>query len=139
MAIGDELVELAINQLPHEVLVFFESLRRQQTAQQSSRVCVRRRVHDDQVLVDREHVAVRLDLSGDVVTLGLERQRREGSTDRIDRRERVGVLERRHHLGVAGDCDHAMVRLPNDRALIAQVVEVLVRVLCDGSIREIVD
>ncbi len=41
MAIGDEFVELVINQLPHEVFVFFEAFRCQQLAQQRPRARVR--------------------------------------------------------------------------------------------------
>ena len=128
-----------INQLPHEVFVLLEPLRRQQLGQQGPRACVGRRIHDDQVFVDREQVAVRLDQLGDVVTLGLERQRRERAADRIDRREGVGVFEGRHHLGVAGHGDHAVMRLLKHRSLTAQIVEVLIGVLCDGLIGEIVD
>jgi hypothetical protein len=97
------------------------------------------RIHDNHVLVDREHVAMRLDLSGDVVALGLEWQRRERPTNRIARGEGVGVFEGRHDLGIARDGNHAVVRFPKDGPVAAQVFEVLVGILRDGLIGEIVN
>ena len=100
---------------------------------------VGRRIHDDQVLVDREHVAVRLDQRGDVVTLGLERQRGERATDRVYRREGIGVFEGRHDLRITRDGNHAVVRLAKHRALTTHVIQVLVGVLGNFLIRKIVD
>jgi hypothetical protein len=91
------------------------------------------------VLEDRKQVPVRLDLLGDVVTLGFERQGREGPADRVHRREVVVILERRHHLVVAGDGDDAVVRLPEHRILRAQAVPVRVGALADLWIGEEVD
>ena len=136
---ADELVELAVHQLPHVVLVLLEATRRQELVQQRPGPLVGRGIHDDHVLEDRKQVPVRLDLVGDVVTLGFEGQRRERPTDRIDRREAVVVLERRHDLLVAGDRDDVVVRLPVDRPLLAEVVPVRVGILADSWIGEEVD
>ena len=110
-AVGDELVELGVDQLPHEIFVFLEPARRQQLAQQGPFALVGRRVHDNHVLEDRKLVPVRFDLFGDVVTVRFERQRWKRSTDGVDRGEGVDVLERRHDLRVTRDGDDAVVWL----------------------------
>jgi hypothetical protein len=99
---------------------------------------VLRRVHDDHVLEDRELMAVLFDEFADVIALGGERQRWERPADRVDRRERVDVLERSLHLLIAGDRHHAVVRLTNYRPLAAQVIPIGVGILGDLGVGEVI-
>lgn len=84
------------------------------------------RVHDDHVLEDRELVAMRLDLLTDVVAFRGERQRRERTTDRVDRGKRIDVFEGRLHLLVPGDGHDPVVRFAEHRSLVAQVIPVVI-------------
>jgi hypothetical protein len=137
--VGDELVELAIGQLPHEVLVLLQPRRGQQAAEQRAGAGVRRRVHRHHQLVDGKQMPVCLDLLGDVVPLGDERQRRERPADGVHRRKCLEVLERRDRLVVPGDRHDAVVGLAEHRVLRTQVGQVLVRILGDVLVGEVVD
>jgi hypothetical protein len=64
---------------------------------------VLRRVEGDEVLVEREDVAVLLDQRGGVVSVRSFGQGRERPGERVARRERVVVAEHGEDLVVAGD------------------------------------
>ena len=117
--VADELVELLSASVPDVVLVLLEAARRQQPARAATVPSRVRRVHDHHVLEDGELVAMRFDEVADVVAVGCERQRREGSADGVDGGERVDVLERRHDLRVTRDGDDAVVWLLIDGAVAA--------------------
>src|ERR687884_95929 len=51
LAVGNELVDMAIGKPPHEVLILLQPLRGQQPTEQRPRIGVVRRVHRDHVLV----------------------------------------------------------------------------------------
>ena len=60
VAAGDELVDLAIGEPPHEVLVLAEALRRDQAHEQRAVRGVDRRVEREQLVAHRQLVAVLL-------------------------------------------------------------------------------
>ena len=60
-AAGDELVDLAVGEPPHERLVLLEPLRRDQPHQQRAVVGVLRRVERRELVAHRQLVAVLLD------------------------------------------------------------------------------
>ena len=110
----DELVELAVGELPEEVLVGLEPARGEQPGQQGTRPRVVGRIHRHHVLVQRHLGAVRIDLSiADVIALGCERQRRERTSHGHTVRPQVGVLEHLERLAVRRHRHHAVVRLPS--------------------------
>ncbi len=138
--VADEFVELLVREGPQILLVLLQAFGSEEPAEQGAGLRVVGRIHRDDVLEDRELVTVRFDLCGDVVTFGGdERQGRERAADRVDRRERVGVLEGLHDLLVAGDDHHAVVRFAEDRVPVPQVIEVPERILRDLSVGEVVD
>ena len=109
LAVGDELVDVAVGQPPHEVLVLLQPLGRQQPAQQRPRIGVVRRIHRDHVLVHRDLGAVLLELRADVVALGHERDRGERARDRDAGRVVLGVLVDGVGRLPAGDGEHPVV------------------------------
>ena len=124
----DELVDLAIGQPPHELLVLAQPLRRDQAHEQRAVRGVDRRVEREQLVAHRQRVAVLLDERVDVVALERHREAGERPGGRVARRERRGVVVDRDRFVVAGHHHHVVVRLAADRALRAQPVEVRVRV-----------
>ncbi len=61
LAPGEELVDLAIGEPPHELLVLLEALRRDQPHQQAAVRGVLRRIERRQLIAERQLVAVLLD------------------------------------------------------------------------------
>ena len=92
LARAEELLELAVGEVPHELLVLFQPTRCQQPAQDRPRAGVVRRIHRDHVLEHRELAAVGVDLGGEVVAFGLEGQRREWPAERDELENVSGSL-----------------------------------------------
>ena len=128
LALGEELVDLTIGEAPHELLVFLEALRRDQPHQQRSVHGVVRWIEVRELVVKRELVPVLLDERAYVVAHERHREPRERAGHRVGRRERVGVVQHGHHFFVTRDHDHALMRFGAHRALVAQVLQVGVRV-----------
>jgi hypothetical protein len=84
---GEELVELAVAQPPHEVFVLLEALRCDQPQQQTAVCCVLRRVERGELVTERQFIAVRVDHVGDVVALDRHRELHERTAHRVARRE----------------------------------------------------
>ena len=80
---GDELVDLAIGEPPHELLVLLEALRRDQPHQQPAVRGVLRRIERGQLIAERQAVAVLLDDVADVVALERHRPLGPRSGDRV--------------------------------------------------------
>ena len=139
LAGAEELIELAIGEAPHELLVVLQSARCQQPTQHRSGLGVVRWIHRDHVLVHRELTAVLVDQWADVVALGREGQRREWAAERDDVGERAGVLIDLGGFVVAGDSDDPVMRQPQHRVLSPQVVEVGVWIGHQRPIGEEVD
>ena len=78
---------------------------------------VHRRVEGEQLVAQRQLVAVLLDERADVVALERHREPGERPGRRVARRERVGVVVDRDRFVVPGHHHHAVVRLALDRAL----------------------
>ena len=74
VAAVDELVDLTIGEPPHELLVLAQPLRRDQPHQQRAVRGVDRRVEREQLVADRQRVAVLLDERADVVALERRRE-----------------------------------------------------------------
>ena len=72
LAAVEELVDLAIGELPHELLVLLQALRRDQPQQQPAVRGVLRRIERRQLIAERQRVAVLVDDRADVVAF--ERQ-----------------------------------------------------------------
>ena len=129
-ALRHELVDLAVGQAPHELLVLLQPLRGELAHDQVPVVAVRRRVHRRDLVTERELVAVLIDQFADV---GPTRQRhgetREGPGHGVARREGVGVVVDRACLVVPGDHVDVLLRLAAYRALGAEPVEVGIRVV----------
>ena len=124
----DELVDLAVGEPPHELLVLAQPLRRDQAHEQRAVRGVDRRVEREQLVAHRQLVAVLLDERVDVVALERHGEPGERPGGRVARRERVGVVVDRDRFVVPGHHHHAVVALALHRALRAQPVEVRVRV-----------
>ena len=124
-----ELVDLAVGQPPHEVLVLLEPLRGELAHEQVPVVVVLRRIHGDDLVAERQLGAVLRNQPADVL-LPLERDREAGerTRDRVAGRERVGVRVDGEGFVVPGHHVHAVRGLPADRALVAQPVEVGIRI-----------
>ena len=90
------------------------------------------------MLVHRELVAMGVDEPGDVVTGGLEGQRK-GSRRRVDSRKRCVVAIHGDEFVVSGDRDNATLGHGAHRTLRAQVLEVRVGIFGDTGIAEEVD
>ena len=125
----DELVDLAVGVAPHEVFVLAQPLGRDEPHQQAPVRLVPGVVHDRDLVAERQLVTVLVDQLADVVALERHRKAGEGPADGVAGRERSGVRVHRDGLVVAGHHDHAVVRLPLDGALLAEMVEVGVGVL----------
>ena len=128
VAAVDELVDLAVGEPPHELLVLAQALRRDQAHQQRAVRGVDRRVEREQLIAHRQLVAVLLDERADVVALERHGETGERPGRRVARRERVGVVVHRDRFVVPGHHHHAVVALALYRALRTQPVEVRVRV-----------
>ncbi len=83
----DELVDLAVGEAPHELLVLAEALRRDQAHEQCPMRGVDRRVERDQLVAHRELAPVLLDERVDVVALERDGEAGERSRGRVARRE----------------------------------------------------
>ena len=136
---GDELVELLVGESPHELLVVLEPFRGDQTHQQRPLAGVRRWVHGHHVLVHRQLVSVAIDDLADIVARERHRESCERPNHRVARREVVGVAVDVAGLVVAGHSDHTEVGERQHRALVAQVLQVRVRVVVEGLVAEVVD
>ena len=140
-ALLEEPIDEAVGELPHEVLVLLEALRRDEPHQQVPVCRVVRRVERGELVAERQLVAVLHDDVADVVALHRDGELDERPADHVARRvgpgrqvvlgERGGVAVDRHRLGVAGDHVHAEVRLPPHRPLLPHPVEVGVRIVLD--------
>ena len=124
----DELVDLAVGEAPHELLVLAQSLRRDQAHEQRAVRGVDRRVEREQLIAHRQLVAVLLDERVDVVALERDGEAGERPGGRVARRIRVGVVVDRDCFVVPGHHHHVVVALAPDRTLRTQPVEVRVRV-----------
>ena len=136
--VGEELVELLVGEAPHERLVVLQPLRRDQPHQERSLPGVVGRVHRDHVLEHRQVVAVGVDDLAHVVALQRDREGGEGADHGVARGERVGVAVDLAGLLVAGHGHHPEVGQRQDRALLAQLLEVRVRVLHQRLVVEVV-
>ena len=105
----DELVDLAVGEPPHELLVLAQPLRRDQPHQQRAVRGVDRRVEGEQLVAHRQLVAVLLDERVDVVALERDREAGERPGGRVARRERVGVVVDRDRFVVPGHHHHVVV------------------------------
>ena len=90
-AVGDELVDLAIGEPPHERFVLAQALRRDQAHQQRAVRGVHRRVERRQLVAERQLVAVLVDERAHVVADEGDGEPGERSGHRVARRERVAV------------------------------------------------
>ena len=139
LAAVDELVDLAIRQSPHGLLVLLEPLRRDQPHQQAPLRGVPRRIERRQLIAERKHVAVLLDDPAHVVTLERDGERREWARHRVARREGHRVVVHRHHFLEARDHEDAVMGLLPHRTVRAEVLVVRVRVLVERPGAEVVD
>ena len=139
LAVGDELVDVAVGQPPHEVLVLLQPLGRQQSGKNRPCVGVLRRIHRDHVLEHGNFGAVLLELRADVVTFGHERHRRERTHDRNAGRVVLAVLVNGVGRFPAGDRYHAVVDGTAHRVLGAYVVVVRVWVGHERRVGEVFD
>ena len=89
LAVGEERVELAVGEPPHELLVLLEALRRDQPHQQRAVVGVHGRVERGDLVAHRQLVAVLLDELADVVALERDGEPGERTGHRGARRERA--------------------------------------------------
>ena len=133
---GEEVVEHAIGQPPHELLVLLEALRRDQPHQQRAVVGVLGRVERDDLVAHRQLVAVLLDQLADVVALERDRESGERPSHRGARREGLGVAEDRDRLVVTGHHHHVVVRFAPHRTLAAQRLHVRVGILDELLVAE---
>ena len=128
--------DLLVGQLPHEVLIFPEALRRDQRHQQRPVGGVVRRIHGGELIAEWGLVAIGLDQLGNVFFL-VSRQRdrtaRKRAGGRHARGIACGIVVDREGFLIAGYHDDALVRLTHDRRLFSQVVEIGVRIV-DESI-----
>jgi len=81
-AAGQEGIEDAVGELPHERLVLLEALRRDQPHQQRAMVGVSWRVKRDDLVAHRDGVAMRCDQFADIVALERDGEAGEGSCHR---------------------------------------------------------
>ncbi len=125
----DELVDLAIGEPPHELLVVVQPLRRDQPHQQRAVQRVLRRIEGEDLVAERQLVAVLLDQRAHVV-VALERYGEAGERPGrgVARRERVGVVVHRDRFFVPRHHRHAVVAFRADGALRTEPLEVAVRV-----------
>ncbi len=137
--VGDELIELAVGEAPHELLVVLEPLRSDQPHEQRAFLRVIGRVHRDHVLVHRQLIAVAIDQAADVVPLERHRERGERSDHRVARGEGVDVAVDLARLVVAGHRDHAVMGERLHRAGGPQLLEVGIRILDERLVAEEVD
>ena len=142
-ALLEEGVDEAVGELPHEVLVLLEALRRDEPHEQVAVCRVVRRVERGELVAEGQLVAALHNDVADVVALHRDGELDERSADHVARRvgprrqvvlrERGRVAVDRHRLGMAGDHVHAEVRFPPDRALRTHPVEVGVRIILKRS------
>ncbi len=123
-----ELGELLVGEAPHELLVLLQALGRDQTHEEGAMRGVLGRVERGELVGERELVAVRVDLRGDVVARQWYREAGERSGHRVARREAGGVVVNRDCFVVPGDHDDVVVPFALYRALRAQVLVVRVRI-----------
>ncbi len=101
--------------------------------------CVHRRIHGDDLIAHGELVAVGFDEVAHVVALERDREPGERPRHRVTRREGGGVVVHRDRFVVPRDHHHVVVRFALHRALLAQEVEIRVRVLEERVAEEEVD
>jgi hypothetical protein len=138
-AVGGELVDDLIGEPPHKFLVLPQALRRDQSHQQRAVCRVHRRIERRELVAERQLVAVLLDELADVAPLEQDGEPGEGSRHRVARRERLGVVVHHRRFLVPRHHVHAVVRLADHRALLAELVEVRIRIRNDPVIAEEVD
>ena len=126
--VGQERIEHAVGQLPHERLVLLEPLRRDQPHQQRAVVGVGWGVEGDDLVAHRDGVAMRCDQPTDIVALERRRKSGERPSHRQARRIRGRVAEDGQCLVVARHHHDVVMGLAQDRAVAAQGGEVRVRV-----------
>jgi hypothetical protein len=123
-----ELVDLAVGEAPHELLVLAEALGRDQPHQEGAVIGVPGRIERDDLISHRELVTVLLDQPAHIVALEGNRESGKRSGHRIARRERRRVVVDRDGFVIARDHEHVMVRFTSHGALLAEVIEVGVRI-----------
>ena len=132
LATGNEGVDLLVGQLPHELLVFLEALRRDQSHQQGPMVGVLRRIHGRELIAEWRLVAVGFDQLGNVFVLvslqgnGAARKRSRG---RHAGGKTIGIVVDLEGFVVARHHEDALMRLTQYRRLLSQVVKVGVRIV----------
>ena len=127
-AVPDELVQLAVGQPPHELLVLLQPLRGDQPHEQPAVRRVHGRVERGELVAHRQLVAVLLDERADVVAFERHREPRERPGHRRARREGGSVVVHGNRFVVPGHHEDVVMRFARDRALRAQRLEVGIRV-----------
>ena len=117
LALGEELVDRLIGELPHELLVLLEPLGRDEPHEERAVRGVLGRVERGELVAERELVAVLLDELGDVVALDRDREPGERSGDGGARRPDGLVVVDGDGLLVARDHPDVVVRLVRRRAV----------------------
>ena len=136
----DELVDLAVGESPHELLVLLQPLGRELAHDQVPVIAVDGRIHRGELVAERQFVAVLVDqLAHVVVAVQRNGKSRERPRHRVARREGVGVGVHGARLVVPGDHVDALLRFAAYRALGSQPVEVRVRVVDELVATEEVD
>src|SRR5262249_44338697 len=136
---AEELVDLAVREPPHELLVLLEALRGEQASQERAVSRVPGRIEARQLVVERNPIAVLLDDPADVVALERHRPLGERSRYHVGVRERVGRAVDLEDLLVARDHHHALMRLAPHRPALAPGLVVGVWILIERSGVEEVD
>ncbi len=139
LAVVDELVDLAIGEAPHEVLVLPQPLGRDEAHEEASVLGVLGRVHARQLVAEGQFVAVLLDQIADVVAFEGDREAGEGPRCLGGRGEPLGIRVDGPALLEPGHHHHVVVLLGPHGALGAQPVEVGVRVAVERPVGEEVD
>ena len=125
-------VDLLIGKLPHEILVFLEASRRDQRHQKRPVGGVDWRVHRRQLVEEGGLVAELLDQLGNIlVAMGVERNRAacKRSGGRHARGKALGIVINLERFDVTRDHDHALMQFAHDRALVAKIIEIRVRIV----------
>ena len=113
-ALLDELVQLAIGEAPHELLVGAQPSGRQEAHHQRPVVVVPGRVERRELIAERQLVAVALDDVAHVVALERLGEPHERPAHHVARREGRRVVVDRERFVVAGHHEDAVVRLLPD-------------------------
>ena len=136
---SQELVDLAIGEPPHELLVLVEPLGCDQPQQQRPLRGVLGGIERRQLVAERQPVAVQLDDLADVVALERNGPLGERSGHGVAVREGDGVVVHRHRFLEPGDHDDTVMGLTPYRSVLPEVLVVRVRVLVERSRAEEVD